>query len=88
MDQQEDVLKQLTTLKAIRAKCLDCSCDQPYEVRLCPCIKRALWPFRLGRNPKAGSGKAAAMSHSTGEALQTEAAKSGISTVTVKNEPI
>ena len=28
--------KVLTPMKAIRAKCLDCSCYQPKEVRLCP----------------------------------------------------
>lgn len=42
----------VSPLKAIRAKCLDCCCDQAYEVKLCPCEKTcALWPFRLGKNP-------------------------------------
>jgi hypothetical protein len=42
-----------TPMKAIRAKCLDCSCYQPREVRLCPVISCALWPYRMGRRPKA-----------------------------------
>ena len=38
-------------LEAIRAKCLDCSCFQPSEVRLCEAVKCPLWPFRAGRYP-------------------------------------
>jgi hypothetical protein len=38
-------------LQAIRAKCLDCSCYQPSEVRLCEALKCPLWPFRAGRYP-------------------------------------
>ena len=41
----------LTPLRAIRAKCLDCMCDQPAEVRLCPCEDCALYPYRMGHNP-------------------------------------
>lgn len=40
-----------TPLKAIRAKCLDCVCDQPMEVRLCPCTDCPLYPYRMGHNP-------------------------------------
>lgn len=40
-----------TPLKAIRAKCLDCMCDQPMEVRLCPSESCPLWPYRMGHNP-------------------------------------
>ena len=40
-----------TLLQAVRAKCLDCSCYQPSEVRLCPATRCALWPFRLGKDP-------------------------------------
>lgn len=47
----------MTPLKAIRAKCLDCVCDQPKEVRLCPCTDCPLYPFRMGNNPnRAGIG--------------------------------
>ncbi|MFA5391063.1 MAG: hypothetical protein WC331_06545 [Candidatus Omnitrophota bacterium] len=49
--------KKLTPLKAIRAKCLDCSCFQPKEVKLCTIPECALFPFRQGRNPsRAGIG--------------------------------
>ncbi len=49
--------KQRTPLKAIRAKCLDCVCFQPSEVRKCPAKECPLWPFRMGRNPnRAGIG--------------------------------
>jgi hypothetical protein len=44
-------------LRAIRAKCLDCSCYQPGEVRLCEAVKCALWPFRAGRHPWLASSK-------------------------------
>ena len=43
--------KPLTPLKAIRAKCLDCCCDQPKEVRLCPCEDCPLYPYRAGCDP-------------------------------------
>lgn len=46
--------KPMTAVKAIRAKCLDCTCQQPLEVRLCPVTKCALWPFRMGKRPKMG----------------------------------
>ena len=45
-------MKTLTPIKAIRAKCLDCSCYQPKEIRLCPVIKCPLWPYRMGKRPK------------------------------------
>ena len=38
--------------KAIRLKCLDCCCDQPSEVRNCPCTACPLWRFRMGREIK------------------------------------
>lgn len=41
----------MTPLKAIRAKCLDCTCDQPSEVRACPSESCALWVYRMGHNP-------------------------------------
>lgn len=41
----------LTAIKAIRAKCLDCSGGQSKEVRLCPVETCALWPYRMGRRP-------------------------------------
>ena len=38
-------------LKAIRAKCIDCSAGQLSEVRDCPNEKCALYSFRMGKNP-------------------------------------
>ena len=38
--------------KAIREKCLDCCGGSKYEVKLCPCSKCALYPYRLGRISK------------------------------------
>lgn len=38
-------------VKAIRAKCLDCSCDSIEEVKNCPITSCALYPFRFGKNP-------------------------------------
>lgn len=43
--------RQLTPIKAIRAKCLDCCCDSNNEVKCCTVTQCALWPYRLGRNP-------------------------------------
>jgi hypothetical protein len=40
-----------TPMKAMRAKCLDCSCYQPKEVRLCTVKTCPLWPFRRGSDP-------------------------------------
>jgi hypothetical protein len=45
-------MKLLTPIKAIRTKCLDCMCQQPKEVRLCPDQACTLWPYRMGRRPK------------------------------------
>ena len=45
--------RKLTPLKAIRAKCMDCCCGQAKEVRLCPEINCPIYPYRMGRRPKA-----------------------------------
>lgn len=39
---------------AIRAKCLDCSGDQPSEVRKCVMTDCPLWHLRMGTNPLWG----------------------------------
>lgn len=41
----------MNPVKAIRAKCLDCCCGQPNEVRLCTIERCPLHPFRFGTNP-------------------------------------
>lgn len=38
-------------LKTIRAKCLDCTCDQIKEVQLCPSEDCPLWKYRMGKDP-------------------------------------
>lgn len=48
----EVFMKQLTPIKAIRKKCLECSNGQPKEVRLCPVKKCALYAYRNGHRPK------------------------------------
>ena len=40
-----------TPIKSIRKKCLDCTCNQPKEIRLCPIINCPLYPYRMGRRP-------------------------------------
>lgn len=40
-----------TPLKAIRAKCLDCSGGSVLEVRECPVKTCALFPYRMGKRP-------------------------------------
>lgn len=44
----DDTIRSLTL--AVRAKCLDCCCNQPKEVRLCTATDGLLWPFRMGVN--------------------------------------
>ena len=46
-------MKRLTPIKAIRAKCLDCCCQQPGEVRKCLVETCALYPYRMGHRPTA-----------------------------------
>ena len=44
----------LTPVKAIRAKCLDCCCGHPSEVRICTAKNCSLFPYRMGKRPKTG----------------------------------
>ena len=43
--------KNMTPVKAIKAKCLDCCCGQREEVRECPAKDCPLWQYRPGKNP-------------------------------------
>jgi hypothetical protein len=43
--------KELSPTKAIRKKCLECSCWSIDEVRECPAKDCALYPFRFGKDP-------------------------------------
>jgi hypothetical protein len=45
------MVKELTPMKAIRLKCLDCMCEQSNEIKACPILKCSLWKFRLGKRP-------------------------------------
>ena len=46
-------MKILTPIKAIRANCLECSAGQVREVELCPIKRCPLYPYRMGRRPRA-----------------------------------
>lgn len=41
-----------TPLKAIRAKCLDCSGNYYKNVRECPITKCPLYQYRMGKRPQ------------------------------------
>ena len=45
-------MAELTPIKAIRAKCIDCCCGEKKEVRLCPIEWCPIWPYRMGKRPK------------------------------------
>jgi hypothetical protein len=50
-------MKTLRPLKAIRAKCFDCSGGSQAEVRVCEMEDCPLYPYRMGHNPaRAGTG--------------------------------
>ena len=55
LKESEGYYMSLTPIKAIRAKCLECSAGQYSEVRQCPIADCALYPYRMGHRPKAGS---------------------------------
>ena len=44
--------KKLTYRLAVKAKCLQCCCGSPSEVKKCAAVDCALHPFRLGKPPK------------------------------------
>ena len=48
-------MAKLTPLKAIRAKCFDCSNGQFVEIRKCPVKDCALYEYRMGHRPKKES---------------------------------
>lgn len=41
----------MTPMKAIRQKCLECSCGSSTKVKECKVTKCPLYEFRLGKNP-------------------------------------
>jgi len=42
---------ELTPIRAIRRKCLECSCYSYDEIKNCLVELCPLWPFRLGKDP-------------------------------------
>ena len=44
---------QMTPMRAIRLKCLDCCCGSFREVQLCPSEDCSLFPYRFGHRPKS-----------------------------------
>lgn len=42
----------LTPIRAIRAKCLDCSGGRPSIVKKCSSQECDLFPYRFGKNPR------------------------------------
>lgn len=43
----------MTPMRAIRAKCLDCCCENAAEVRRCTIPNCSLYPYRFGHRPKS-----------------------------------
>ena len=59
-------MENLTPIKAIREKCLDCCCGQEDEVTLCPKEDCALYQYRFGKNPnRKGIGNKSGYKNST-----------------------
>lgn len=50
--EENDELIDLTPVRAIRAKCLDCCAFSSKEVKLCRSYSCPLWQYRLGKNPR------------------------------------
>ena len=40
-----------TPIKAMRAKCLDCTCGSHIDIRKCTVIDCDLYPYRFGKRP-------------------------------------
>lgn len=53
---EENEIKQVSPLKAIRLKCIDCNCGQTSLVDMCDITDCSLWPFRFGKNPYSNRG--------------------------------
>lgn len=43
--------ERVTPLRAIRKKCLECSCGSKSEVKQCPILACPLYPYRDGHSP-------------------------------------
>lgn len=60
----------LIGMMAIRAKCLDCCGGSPAEVRKCVSVTCALWPLRMGCQPKGLRAARMALADDAAEADQ------------------
>lgn len=61
-----------TPIKAIRAKCIDCTNGQNVEIRECPITECPLWEYRMGRRPKSNVGDDFSEDTSEDEEIITE----------------
>ena len=50
-DVRDELPKTTSPIRAIRLKCLDCTCSSLKEVEACPIRTCPLWAFRSGKNP-------------------------------------
>lgn len=50
--QEQNSMMPSSPIKSIRAKCLDCMCNNAAEVRRCPSVDCPLYPYRMGHRPK------------------------------------
>ena len=51
IDVRDELPKTTSPIRAVRLKCLDCTCNSPKAVEACPIKACPLWAFRFGRNP-------------------------------------
>lgn len=51
IDVRDELPKTTSPIRAVRLKCLDCTCNSPKEVEACPIKACPLWVFRFGKNP-------------------------------------
>ena len=78
--------KRISPLKAIRLKCLDCSCGSSNEVKLCPITACPLFPYRSGKNPnRAGIGNHGAVAPNSANDFSENSATEGIYTPATEN---
>ena len=69
--------KRMSPLRALRLRCLDCCAGSHQEVRLCPAVACASWPFRMGKNPwREYSPERLAEMRERGKALRATTAQS------------
>jgi hypothetical protein len=51
VSERKGIMAKLTPLKAIRAKCMDCTCGQFIEIKRCTIEKCPLYEYRMGHRP-------------------------------------